>query len=170
MKTGTVILVLALIIVALVFTDHLKFGGNFQFQGVVGVDCPKFKTNFPDVDVGNSNSWFAADCDGNGQYEAYGYAGMGAISSRVVDGTFHIIPMDVYLAYHCYPTTPKQLWIYQGLTNNYYKYLENYGSTIYADTSCGGSVPSGQFICDSNSDGKISRTELGNTISKWVTG
>jgi hypothetical protein len=63
--------IIVVVAIAMIFTGHL--GGNIQFQGVIGTDCPVFRTNAVTLaDFGTTTTWVATDCDNNGIYESYG--------------------------------------------------------------------------------------------------
>lgn len=208
-----VIGIISVIVIVMVFTGHLK--GNVMFQSVVGTDCPLFKTNavggYPNGYYANI-TWVAADCNGDGVYEAYGYK----LTSASPDKNYAMkgkTPENY--DYYCSGTS---LWVwdttlpgpYMGNPYPYAVFSKNYGASVNADLTCGACTPiwscttwticssgvqtrtctdsnncgvttgkpiesqtctiASAFVCDSNSDGNITKQELLNTLQKYITG
>lgn len=183
--------IIAVVTIAMVFTGHLK--GNVQFQGVIGVDCPVFKTNAVSLaDFGTTTTWVAVDCDNNGIYEAYGMDPSAATSwiftakGTAITGYEYMCKTAGFPAYN-YVVVKK-------IGNTYYNaFRQNYGVASSADTTCVGTctpncvgkcggVSDGcsgtcnavcattAFVCDTNGDGKINEDELKTTANKWIGG
>jgi hypothetical protein len=167
-----------------------------QTQAVVGVDCPLFKTNaglFTN-NYYNTDSWIATDCNNDGNYEAYGY--LTRTQSYFVNNSAMLKTPDNY-DYYC-DLVQNRLVV--RVTSSIYVqavYQINAGNYAAADLTCNsvcvpncvgkcGGVSDGcsgtcsnpcsctcsgtMFICDGDSDGRISKSELANTAQKWIMG
>lgn len=134
---------LVLIAVVMVFTGHLK--GNVQFQSVIGVDCPAFKTNAVGGVYGSS-TWIAVDCNEDNIFEKYGYdasAPLGWIWSTTGTAPNGMVYMCKTAGVPAY----RYVAVKQSSAMTYIAFRENYGNAATADTTC---VPS----CTPNCVGK----------------
>ena len=106
-----------------------------QTQGVVGVDCLAFKTNSDTYGTyDNSNVWVVADCDNNGDYEAYGFH---SVLASVLKSNVRGQTPEGY-DWGCWTGTAgsdPQIRVFYG-TSSAYVLKRDYGSASSADTSC----------------------------------
>jgi hypothetical protein len=156
--------ILVVVIIAMVFTGHLK--GNVNFQSIVGVDCPTFKTNAVNNVYNLYTVWVAADCNGDGLYESYKWQGTESQTNTLSSGLLETIPAG--RKYNCYNgASGWEVHIWTNIVSLPYKYL-TYSQQSGADLTCTAScTPSctGKVCGDNGCGGSCGTCNSGYTCN-----
>ena len=226
MKQKELVLVGVGIVVVMVLINNGGLGSQSLLMGVVGLDCDEFRTNVASLSPASythPDVWIAADCDNNGEYEAYGSPG-GSFTHQTCPSSFYLDGQEPVYGYDYYCLEPGDMgssqfsvYVYNG--EDCSKFQIGYGTSDQADIICGTPpcTPSWQCTpwsdcplgsqqrtctdanacgtndgkpteqqecsiecptcdanvycsgCSLNTDGLISRTELGAVITKWIS-
>lgn len=155
-------MVIGVLVVALMFMfrggDLLQSGISAAgSMGVVGTDCPDFKSNYGVTkSYTHSSTWVATDCNDDGQYEGYGFyiekAGnpTGTPTGRTPEGNL----------YWCYFISGERQVYISHIENYHVEYKPNYGSSSSADLTCEGGGGCTPQTC----------SELGKECGSWADG
>jgi len=137
---GIVLGIVALVVIILLLKSRTV---PLTIFGVVGIDCPYWNTNTVNGNYGYSVIWVTTDCDGDGNYEAYGAY---AISDYDRTGITGQTPEGLDYSCRFPPEVPeKRIYIWQeSVGQSAWIMRENFGSASDADLSCG--TPTGQNL------------------------
>ena len=178
MKQGQIIII-GIIVIAVGFyfsTFSTLNQGVITSFGVVGTDCPDWKTNAVGGDYSPLNVWIVLDADNDGNYEAYGRYGTGAVTPSETPTGQTPEGIDYY-----WYSGNRFIHIITGAMStdgyNYqtWRFWEDYGSASNADTSCEACVENWEYgawsSCVSGSQDRtaVDLNACGTTTTKLPT-